>query len=235
MDAAPAHLLCRGAFFATVGGWMIRVVLIHVPVLDDDASEAVRGVFRNAAISLAVVTESATGSQRNWLAEVLRRWCDEEEIDLILTIGGTLPAPGPSAAECVPEATLDVLERQMPGLSEAMRAEVSMEWPQALLDRGISGIRGRTLIVNLPEGAASALFLAAIVDLLPDCIAHLQGDPSAQRLAMIGRNAIEPAPASSDDKFTNPSSRRGTSALNADEFAAYLQRRSSATSGDPES
>lgn len=201
---------------------VMRTGLLHVPSLDADASAAVRTLLRAAAegaagVGAAVLLESAVGSQRNWIAETLRSWCDEEELDLVLTIGSTLPAPGPSAGECVPEATLEVLERALPGLSEAMRAEADLGRIPALLDRGVAGIRSRTLIVNLPAGAGAAAFLAVIVELLPAVVAHLQGQPDAPR---FGSAALPAAP------HEPPTPPARTGGLDADEFAAFLARRS---------
>ncbi len=199
----------------------MRTGLLHVPTLDAATSQAVRALLHEAGVGAVVLLESAVGSQRNWVAETLRTWCDEEELELLLTIGGTLPAPGPAAAECVPEATLDVLERSLPALSETMRAEAAIDRLPALLDRGVAGIRSRTVIVNLPEGGGAAPFLAAIVDLLPAVVAHLQGDPAAPRFAPAGSPSSEPP----DPAQIEPPAAQPRAALNPDEFAAFLARR----------
>ena len=103
---------------------MIRTALLCVPQMDDDALDGVRARLRRVG-GVLIVEEQAVASQRTWIAETLRTWCDEAEMDLVLTLGGTLPAPGPSAAEIVPEATLDVLDRLAPALPEAMRVLTS--------------------------------------------------------------------------------------------------------------
>ncbi|MGL4651656.1 MAG: MogA/MoaB family molybdenum cofactor biosynthesis protein [Caldilineaceae bacterium] len=193
---------------------LIRTGLLHVPSLDADASAAVRAILRSRVAGAVVVLESAVGSQRNWVSETLRTWCDEDELDLLLTIGGTLPAPGPAAAECVPEATREVLERHVPGLSETMRAEAAPELPLALLDRGVAGIRSRTLVVNLPEGAAAAIFLGAIVDLIPGAVLHLQGSVDAPRFAPAGAKEEESTGEQPQSVGLDPA-----------EFAAFLARR----------
>lgn len=93
--------------------------------------------------------------------------------------------------EVVPEATAAVVERVVPGLAEAMRAA----WRRggvsgASLHRGITGIRGRTLIVNLPAGSeASTLFLEAALGDLPYVLAHLRGDAQAVTLDEIIRSS----------------------------------------------
>lgn len=76
----------------------------------------------------------------------LMQWCDDARVDLILTTGGTGFAP----RDVTPEATRAVIEREAPGLAEAMRAASLRVTPHAMLSRAVAGIRGRTLIVNLP-------------------------------------------------------------------------------------
>ena len=97
----------------------------------------------------------------------LRRWCDEEELDLVLTVGGTMPAPGPSGRQIVPDAAAEVAERSLPGLGEAMRAYAQETTDLALIERSAAVIRGRTLILNLPDGAGPAtLFLEAVTGVI---------------------------------------------------------------------
>jgi molybdenum cofactor synthesis domain-containing protein len=76
----------------------------------------------------------------------LRRWADADSADLVLTTGGT----GLTARDTTPEATRSVLEREAPGIPEALRAAVLPRFPRAALSRGTAGVRARTLIVNLP-------------------------------------------------------------------------------------
>ena len=83
---------------------------------------------------------------RGLLAGEMRRICDEGTADLILTTGGT----GFSPRDCTPEATEDVTERRVPGIPEAMRYLSLQITPRAMLSRASAGIRGKTLIVNLP-------------------------------------------------------------------------------------
>ncbi len=153
---------------------------------------------------------------RYQVEETLREWCDEEELDLILTVGGTFPAPGPSEQQIVPDATAAVLERTMPSLPQTMRARAALNHPFALLDRGVAGIRGRTLIVNLPGGRElPAAFLEGILDLLPSIAARLD---SQDELPAIDAVQVPPT-----RDFTQPKS----GALDQEEFAAFLQRRNS--------
>ena len=199
---------------------IIRTALLIIGAKAGAASAIapVRALLRD--FPAVVLMEESVGAQRNWVAETLRRWCDEEEIDLVLTVGGTLPAPGPSADECAPEATLDVLERLAPALPETMRAEAAADFPLALLDRGVAGIRGRTLIVNLPEGAAAPLFLAAVVDLLPAYVAHLQGEAAAPRIA----DGMEEPESPYEPPDEVPADNPHRTGLDPDEFAAFLRR-----------
>src|SRR4051794_21237780 len=146
----------------------VRTGILHCPVIDAAAGEAVSRKLIAALGRVVIQQESYAASDRRWLEDTLCKWCDEDELDLLLTIGGTLPAPGPSSLEIVPEATAAVIERAVPGLSEAMRAAMRDEFPGASLHRGVTGIRGRTLIANLPGGsAAAALFLETILEDLP--------------------------------------------------------------------
>ncbi len=80
------------------------------------------------------------------LSDKLREYADRPDVNLILTTGGT----GFAARDNTPEATLCVIERAAPGLSEAMRIETLKNTPMAMISRGVSGIRSGTLIINLP-------------------------------------------------------------------------------------
>ncbi|PYP71772.1 MAG: molybdenum cofactor biosynthesis protein [Gemmatimonadetes bacterium] len=96
-----------------------------------------------------VVVRSIVPDETTLIAGKLARWADSEEVDVILTTGGT----GLSPRDVTPEATAAVLERTAPGIAEALRATAASGFPRAWLSRGIAGVRGRTLIVNLPGSA----------------------------------------------------------------------------------
>ena len=80
------------------------------------------------------------------IAAALCDWADADRADLILTTGGT----GLTARDVTPEATRAVLDKEAPGIAEALRAEALGRFPRAALSRGTAGVRGKTLIVNLP-------------------------------------------------------------------------------------
>lgn len=101
--------------------------------------------------------------------------CDDLKIDLVLTNGGT----GFSRRDITPEATLRVIEKQVPGIPEAMRAASLKITPKAMLSRGTCGIRNKTLIVNLPGSPKGATEnLEVILPALPHGIAILTGEAS---------------------------------------------------------
>ena len=104
------------------------------------------------------------------LSALLRDLCDGGKADLVLTTGGT----GLSPRDRTPEATLAVVDRNVPGIAEAMRAASMKITPRAMLSRGVSGIRGRTLIINLP-GSPKAVRenLEAVLPALPHALAIL--------------------------------------------------------------
>ncbi|HPD14032.1 MAG TPA: molybdopterin-binding protein [Planctomycetota bacterium] len=109
------------------------------------------------------------------IEERLRHYSDGHSIDLVVAVGGTGFAP----RDVTPEATRAVVDRPTPGLDEAMRAASLAKTPHAALSRGFSGIRKKTLLVNLPGSERAAVEnLEAILAALPHGLAKLRGDPS---------------------------------------------------------
>jgi molybdopterin adenylyltransferase len=101
------------------------------------------------------------------VSHCLRDLCDTEKVDLILTTGGT----GPSPRDLTPEATLAVIEKELSGFGEAMRRVSLEQVPTAILSRQTAGIRGSTLIVNLPGKPSSiAVCLEAVFPAMPYCL-----------------------------------------------------------------
>lgn len=105
----------------------------------------------------------------------LRHCADRRNVGLILTTGGT----GVSPRDITPDATMTVVERLIPGMAEAMRAASLLKTPHAMISRAVAGIRGTTLVVNLPGSPKGAMEnLEAILPALPHAIEKIQGDPS---------------------------------------------------------
>ena len=111
----------------------------------EDVSGPVAGEMLKEA-GFELVGYALLPDERLLLADRMREICDRGEADLIVTTGGT----GFSARDCMPEATEDVAERMVPGIPEAMRWYSLQITPRAMLSRAAAGIRGNTLIVNLP-------------------------------------------------------------------------------------
>ncbi len=86
------------------------------------------------------------------IVETLLKWVDEKKINLIVTTGGT----GISPSDVTPEATAQILEKEIPGMAEAMRAASLKKTPRAVLSRGKTGIRGKSLVINLPGSEKAA-------------------------------------------------------------------------------
>jgi len=103
----------------------------------------------------------------------LRRLCDEEHCELVLTTGGTGPAP----RDVTPEATRAVIERELPGFGEIMRIKSFAKVPTAILSRSTAGTRGHTLIVNLPGNPkAIGECLPLLVPAIREALRHLHGE-----------------------------------------------------------
>ena len=111
------------------------------------------------------------------IRDLLASWADGGELDVILTTGGT----GFSPRDVTPEATRLVIEREAPGLAEAMRAASLKITPHAMLSRIVAGIRKRTLIINLPGSPKGAVEnLQVVIPVLPHAIQLLREDPSSE-------------------------------------------------------
>ena len=115
-------------------------------IYEDRSGPEIERVFGEADFGEVAWRRVVMPDERPELEARLRRLCDDEDFDLILTTGGT----GPSPRDITPEATRAVLERELPGFGEIMRVQSFAKVPTAILSRSTAGTRGRTLIVNLP-------------------------------------------------------------------------------------
>jgi len=119
-----------------------------------------------------VVSCAVRADDQNDIEGFLKQTADLSAVDLILTTGGT----GLGPRDVTPEATTAVVERLIPGFPERMRAAGATKTPRAILSRGTAGIRGTTIIINLPGSPTGAVeSLDAIADLLPHSVAVLHG------------------------------------------------------------
>jgi molybdenum cofactor synthesis domain-containing protein len=112
----------------------------------DDASGPVIRSFVEERLKWVVAEQQIVPDERDTISATLAEWCDDLRLNVIFTTGGTGFAP----RDVTPEATREVIEREAPGLAEAMRADSLQKTPHAMLSRAVCGLRGTTLIVNLP-------------------------------------------------------------------------------------
>lgn len=152
----------------------IRAVVLTI---SDSASRGEREDLSGPAVAAElghlkaeIAATEILPDEREQIAARLRHWADAGLAELIVTTGGTGLAP----RDLTPEATRDVIEREAPGLAELMRAESLKVTPLAALSRGVCGVRGRTLIINLPGSVRGAREnFAAVARIIPHAIALL--------------------------------------------------------------
>jgi len=166
----------------------IRVAIITVSdgvaagARTDRGGPVCEEALRGSGIEHRIVARETLPDDAKQVARAVRLRADAGETDLILLTGGT----GVSPRDRTPEGVREVLEFEVPGLAEKMRAETSRGFPAAYLSRQIVGVRKKTLVVALPgspKGAADCL--SAILGLVPHAVALIRGDnpehPSASR------------------------------------------------------
>lgn len=163
----PFFSLCteKGLFLIEGGDKMFTVAIItasdkgSIGQRIDESGSTIRSMVE--AKGYVVKYYHILPDEKDQISNKLRQYCDDDKVDLILTTGGT----GFSPRDVTPEATLEVVQREAKGISEAIRFYGLQKTPRAMLSRGVSGIRGQTLIINLP-GSPRAVreSLEAILD-----------------------------------------------------------------------
>lgn len=140
----------------------------------DTAGPAVAATLEES-LNAHVYHSEIVPDDESMIVDKLRYYCDNYSIDLLLTVGGTGPAP----RDVTPEASRRVIQRFTPGIDEAMRYASLAKTPFAMLSRGVSGIRGSTWIVNLPGSERGSVEnLEAIIKALPHGLKKLRGHPA---------------------------------------------------------
>ena len=136
----------------------------------DKSGEAIREIL--SGIDVRIVNYDIIPDEKELIAQELISWADENNLDVILTTGGT----GLTPRDITPEATLAVVDRIVPGFAEAMRAESLKKTPMAMLSRAVVGTRGKCLIINLP-GSPKAVreCLQVILPVMPHAVETLKG------------------------------------------------------------
>ena len=142
-------------------------------VYEDRSGPEIERVWAEHGGAAAEWVSVLIADERAEIEATLRRLCDTERCDLVLTTGGTGPAP----RDVTPEATRAVLERELPGFGEIMRVQSFANVPTAILSRATAGTRGRTLLINLPgHPRAIGECLPLILPAIHEALRHLRGE-----------------------------------------------------------
>jgi molybdenum cofactor synthesis domain-containing protein len=122
-----------------------------------------------------IVRYQVVPDEEELIVATLVEWVDKDGVDLILTTGGT----GLSARDITPEATARVIEREIPGMAEAMRAASMAKTPHAMISRALAGVRRQSMIINLPGSPKGVREnLEVVYPALEHALLKLKGDPS---------------------------------------------------------
>jgi len=137
----------------------------------DVSGPTIRDVV-TSVLECRVVKYEIVPDEKDIIAAKLAEWSDEGTVDVILTTGGT----GLAARDVTPEATLSVIEKEVPGIPEAVRAGTLSKTPMAMLSRAVAGVRKKTLIINMP-GSPKAVreCLEIIVPAIPHAVEIMKG------------------------------------------------------------
>lgn len=144
----------------------------------DESGKTIRD--RLSSLDSRIVKYEVIPDEKDVIASKLTEWTDEGNVDVIITTGGT----GLGPRDVTPEATLAVVDRIVPGLTETMRAETFSKTPFAILSRAVAGIRGRCLIVNLP-GSPKAVWecLEVVLPVIPHAVEIIKGEVTEHKAA----------------------------------------------------
>jgi molybdopterin adenylyltransferase len=139
----------------------------------DDSGEIISQILQRQGFR--ITKKKIVPDERQKIVNALVEWADKDKLPLIVTTGGT----GLSPRDITPQATLDIIDYQVPGMAEAMRAASLRKTPHAMISRAIVGVRGRSLIINLPGSPTGAEEnLSVLLPALPHALSKLCGDPS---------------------------------------------------------
>ena len=138
---------------------------------EDKSGQEIIAMLKDAGIDVACI--KIIPDEKEQIKEALIDFADKKNIPLIVTTGGT----GVSPRDVTPDATLEVIDKEVPGMAEAMRQASAAITPHAMISRAVVGIRGRSLIINLP-GSPKAVRenLAVILPALPHAVEKIKGD-----------------------------------------------------------
>jgi molybdopterin adenylyltransferase len=136
----------------------------------DESGQMIREIL--PSIDARIVNYDIVPDDKELIVEKLVKWVDVDDLDVLITTGGT----GLTPRDVTPEATLTVVDKIVPGIAEAMRAESLKKTPHAMLSRAVAGARGKCLIINLP-GSPKAVreCLEVISPALPHAVETLKG------------------------------------------------------------
>lgn len=142
---------------------------------EDTSGPALADLVR--AQGWSVANQAILPDDESAIRAALTSWADSGQFDIILTTGGT----GFAQRDVTPEATRAVIQREAPGLAEAMRSDSLKKTAHAMLSRAVAGIRGRTLIINLPGSPKGAVEnLQTVLPVLPHAVQLLSDDPASE-------------------------------------------------------